>query len=183
LTSSTFLNQDLTVALAPAIEYNLFPYSESTRRQLTLQYAAGVTRFDYKEETIFDEATETLPNHSLITSLSVKQPWGTVSGSISGAQYLHDLERYRLTLFNRLDVRLFKGFSLDVFGNIALIRDQIYLPAGGATEEEILLRQRQLATDFDYFASVGISYRFGSIFNNVVNPRFGGSSGGVVFIN
>ena len=41
-----------------------------------------------------------------------------------------------------------------------------------ATTEEILLRLRQLATDYSYYTSVGFSYRFGSAFNNVVNPRF-----------
>jgi hypothetical protein len=58
------------------------------------------------------------------------------------------------------------------------IRDQLYLSLEGATDEEILLRQKQLATSYRYFTSFGISYRFGSIFNNVVNPRFGGGEGG-----
>ena len=49
------------------------------------------------------------------------------------------------------------------------------LPKEGATEEEILLHQRQLATQYDYFASVGLRYTFGSIYSNVVNPRFGGN--------
>jgi hypothetical protein len=34
-----------------------------------------------------------------------------------------------------------------------------------------------VATSYRYFVSGGISYRFGSIFNNVVNPRFTGSEG------
>jgi len=37
-----------------------------------------------------------------------------------------------------------------------------------------------LATSYDYFVAVGFSYSFGSIFTNVVNPRFGSvTSGGV----
>ena len=40
---------------------------------------------------------------------------------------------------------------------------------------EVLLRQRELATGYRFFVSGGISYRFGSIFNNVVNPRFTGT--------
>ncbi len=50
-----------------------------------------------------------------------------------------------------------------------------------ATDEEIVVRQRQLATSFRYYTSFGISYRFGAIFNNVVNPRFGGGEGQVFF--
>ena len=53
-------------------------------------------------------------------------------------------------------------------------RDQIYLPRGAASTEEILLRQRQLLTGYQYFFEFGFSYTFGSIFNNIVNPRFGG---------
>ena len=70
------------------------------------------------------------------------------------------------------------GVLQNVYGNYEWIRDQLYISAAGATEEQILLRQRALATDFNYYTSFGISYRFGSIFNNVVNPRFGGSTGG-----
>ena len=32
---------------------------------------------------------------------------------------------------------------------------------------------QELPTGFNYFGSVGISYSFGSIFNQVVNARFG----------
>jgi hypothetical protein len=71
-------------------------------------------------------------------------------------------------------VRVFKGFSVSVFGEFSRTRDQVYLPRGAASTEEILLRQRQLATGYQYFVNFGISYSFGSIFNNIVNPRFGG---------
>jgi hypothetical protein len=53
------------------------------------------------------------------------------------------------------------------------VRDQISLRAGGASDEEVLTRQRQLATNFDYSASVGLSYTFGSVYSDVVNTRFG----------
>jgi hypothetical protein len=69
-----------------------------------------------------------------------------------------------------------------MFGNYGWIRDQLYLPGGDYTEAEILLRQRAVATSFSYFTSFGVSYRFGSIFNNVVNPRFGGGGGGGMMI-
>ena len=53
----------------------------------------------------------------------------------------------------------------------ALVRDQIGLRASDATDGEILTRQFELATGSSYYASVGLSYSFGSIFNQVVNPR------------
>jgi hypothetical protein len=42
------------------------------------------------------------------------------------------------------------------------------------------VRQRQLATSYSYSVYFGVSYTFGSIFNNVVNPRFGSSGGGMI---
>ena len=78
-------------------------------------------------------------------------------------------------------VRLVKGLSLNFFVTGSRIRDQLNIQKDEQTPEEILLQQRQRLTGFRYTASVGLSYTFGSIFNNVVNPRFGGSSGGIIF--
>ena len=86
--------------------------------------------------------------------------------------YLHDLKKYRVELSGEMDIRLVRGLSLSMWGQVASIHDQLFLPAGGATDAEILLRRRQLATDYSYYTSIGLSYRFGSVFNNVVNPRF-----------
>jgi hypothetical protein len=72
-----------------------------------------------------------------------------------------------------VNLRLFEGFSLNVHGNFERIHDQLSLPREGATEEEILLHQRQLATQYDVFLEIGLRYTFGSIYSNVVNPRFG----------
>ncbi len=61
------------------------------------------------------------------------------------------------------------------------MRDQIFLPRRGASDEEVLLRQRALNTNFSYFGSVNVSYTFGSIFNNIVNPRFDSGGDGFFF--
>jgi hypothetical protein len=183
--SSTFLNQDLHFRFGPAIEYSFYPYEEATRRQFTVQYTAGISHYNYDEITIFDQLEETLPDHSLRTSIDLKQPWGSLSFSVEGAQFLHEPERYRGVASGDMDVRLVKGLSLNFFGSMSYIRDQIHLSAAGATPEEVLLRLQQLETNYRYFASMGISYTFGSIFNNVVNPRFGGrgGGGGIVIFN
>lgn len=177
--SSTYLNQTLNFRIAPAVEYNVFPYSESTRRQLTFQYSPGVSHYRYEERTIFGKLRETHPDHSLTASLDMKQPWGSVSSSLEGASLLDDFSKKRLVNFTSLNLRLFKGLNLNMYSSIALVRDQLYIPAGNLADEEVLLRRRQLETSYRYFGGVGLSYTFGSIFNNVVNPRFGGSSGGV----
>lgn len=179
---STYSNQARALRFAPGIEYDVFPYAETTRRQLTLRYNIGVNAFKYDEETIFLKTRETLFDESLTASLDSRQPWGSVSVSLEGAHYLDDFSKNRLQLFSNFDVRIFRGFSVSFFGSVSRVRDQRYLPAAGATPEEVLLQRRALATSYRYFGSVGLNYTFGSIFNNVVNPRFGGSSGGTMIM-
>ena len=113
--------------------------------------------------------------------MSLRQPWGTVSASVDVSQYLTKPDKYNVAAFGAADIRLFKGFSFNVFTNVARTRDQIYLRRDGATAEEILVRQVQLATSYRYGVNFGITYSFGSIFNNVVNPRFGGGGGDSFF--
>lgn len=175
LSSSTYSNSRLTSRLAPAIEYNLYPYSESTRRQLTFNYSLGMAHARYREETIFGKMSEDLLDQSLDISLDLKQPWGSTSTSIEAAHYLHDTSKNRVELYNSTDLRLVKGLSISAYGSISRIRDQLYLPKGEATPEEVLVRQRQLATSYRYYFSIGFTYSFGSIYNNVVNTRFQGS--------
>lgn len=180
---STYANYDRLVRAGPAVEYNVYPYSESTRRQLTLQYAVSGISADYDERTRFGKLAETRVEHSLTTSLDLKQPWGSIGVSAEGAHLLDDAARNRLVLFGNADVRLFKGLSLNFYASGSRVRDQLNIRDRTGTPEEILTREIEQLTAFRYFASVGLSYTFGSIYNNVVNPRFGGSGGGVVFFN
>jgi len=171
--SSTFNNTTLGLAAAPAVEYNFYKYSESTRRQLRFLYEMVYNFYRYDEETIYDKTSENLLSQELSITLDAKQPWGSVETSLVGSTYFHDFDKNRVELFSELSLRLFKGVSLRLFGQIARIHDQLSLPKGGAAPEEILLQRRQFETQYSYFASIGLSYTFGSIYNNVVNPRFG----------
>jgi len=172
--SETFRNFTLRTRVAPGVEYNVFPYSESTHRMLLLQYTVGYDYHRYREVTIYDKTSDQLMDHRVEGGISLRQPWGSVSAEMNLSQYLTDLSKYSIGTFGGANVRVFKGFSVSVFGEFSRTRDQIYLPRGEASTEEILLRQRQLATGYQYFVNFGISYSFGSIFNNIVNPRFGG---------
>jgi len=165
------VNLALGVRGGPAIEYNVFPYAESTRRQLTFLYTVGVVALDYVEETVYDKMSEIRPAHVLEIDLDVQQPWGSVHGSINGFQYLHDLAKHSLTLEGHLRLRVFRGLDFNVGADVARIKDQLYLPKEDLTPEEILLRVRARETNFRYGLNVGFSFRFGSKFNNVVNPR------------
>ena len=179
--SSTFTNQRSLLRFAPTLEYNLFPYSESTSRELTFAYQVAASQVDYFEETIFEETSETILDHKLRTTLDVKEPWGSVSVSLEGATFLDDFDKNRVSLFGNANFRLVRGLSLDLFGSYSRVRDQVFLSRAGASDEDVLLRLRQLQTDFTYFASVGIRYSFGSIFNNVVNTRMENLGGNFFF--
>jgi hypothetical protein len=172
--ASSFENRDLALRSAVGLEYSFFPYRQSTRRALYAQYTLGINRLTYDQVTIFDKLQETVYDQNFQSTLALRQPWGSTRVSVEAASYLHDLALHRMEIEGRLDVRLFRGFSLNINGNASRVRDQIYLPKGKATDEEILLRLRRLQTGYRYAFSVGFNYQFGSIFNNVVNPRFEG---------
>jgi len=167
------VNQALYTEVAPALEYSLYPYAEATRRQITVTYRVGMASFYYEERTIFDQISEIRPSHSLELSADFQQPWGELNMSLEGSHFLDSPKRHRVDLFSRLELRLFRGVNLDVQGNVARVKDQIYLSAAGLDPDEILIGQRQLGTDYEYGIELGLSFTFGSIFNNVVNPRLG----------
>ncbi len=103
----------------------------------------------------------------------VKEPWGSVGVELRGSNYLHDFRKNNLRFESGLSLRVFKGLSFNISGEFSRVRDQLALPAGGATKEEILLELKRLKTSYDLSLQMGFSYRFGSIYSNVVNPRFG----------
>ena len=169
--SATYDNTDFGVRATPALEYSLWDYAETPRRLLTFAYTIGPRAVDYEVETIFGETSETRADQSLDIDLRLNQPWGSVRASLEGSHYFHDFGRYRVELFSRLSVRLFRGLSISFSSSVERINDQLSLPRGDATVEEILLQRRQLATDYGVEGRVGLSYTFGSISNNVVNMR------------
>ncbi|MDH4197204.1 MAG: hypothetical protein OEW05_07355 [Candidatus Aminicenantes bacterium] len=171
--SSSYSNIAFSVNPAPAVEYNFFPYAESTRRQLRLLYRVGFSFNKYQELTIYDKLQEALLGQTLSMTLEIKEPWGNISSSLQGSHLLSDFSKNRLEFWGSLNLHLFRGLSLSLHGSYSRIHDQVSLPKAGASLEEVLLRQKMLATNYNYGFSVGLSYTFGSIYSNVVNPRFG----------
>jgi len=177
--TSTLDNQDLTLRAGPAVEYSFYPYGESTRRQITLQYRVGFASYDYEVLTLFDRTEETRAEHNLDLSADFTQPWGELGGSLEVEMFLDDPAQHRIDLFSNLELRITRGLSLDIRGNVARVKNQIYVPRDeDISDEDVLLERRRLGTDYEFELEVGISFTFGSIFNNVVNPRLGGGGGG-----
>ena len=170
--SSTFQNEKLAAQLAPALEYDFYPYREATRRQLYVQYAAGVRYFRYADTTVYFKTREALPFESLHLSFEQKQTWGSLEALVSGYHFLHDLGKSRIDFHAGASIRVVRGLQVEFSGRYSVIHDQLYLAKGDLTREEVLLRQTQLATGYRARLYAGVSYTFGSVFNNVVNPRF-----------
>ncbi len=175
--SSIYRNTKFSFSVAPAIEFNLFPYSESTRREFRFLYRIGDTNISYNDTTVYGKTKENLFQESLSITYEIKERWGSVTSTLEGSHYFHNFNKKRLELRSNLSFRIFEGLSLTLNGNIEWIHDQLSLVKGEESLEDILLRQRELSTNYDYNFRVGIRYSFGSIYSNVVNPRFGGGRG------
>lgn len=173
LNSSSYRNIEFAAEVASGIEYNIFPYSESTHKQLRLNYIIWAKHNNYLEETIYLKLRETLFRQSISATLELIQPWGNVSTSISGSSYFHDFTLNHIEIESEVTVNIYKGLSLEFDGGISAIHDQIALPKRDVSLEEVLLQRRELETQFEFWGSFGFSYSFGSIYNNIVNPRFG----------
>jgi hypothetical protein len=74
--------------------------------------------------------------------------------------------------------------SFTVAGGYSAVHDQISLAKSSLTVQEVYQQQRELAKSYSYWGSFGLNYSFGSIFNNIVNARFGnqGSGGSTITI-
>ncbi|UCE41775.1 MAG: hypothetical protein JSV17_01945 [Candidatus Aminicenantes bacterium] len=171
--SSTYDNAALFTTIGPAIEYNIFPYDQATRRELRIQYRLDFSIRNYDEITIYDKTRENLFSQLLQVVWEMKEPWGSLGVQLRGSTFLHDWSKNNLQLEAGISMRILKGLSFNVEGEYSRVRDQLALPKRDASVEEILLEIRRLATSYDLRLQMGFSFRFGSIYSNVVNPRFG----------
>jgi hypothetical protein len=168
---STFRNLDRGQRIGLAVEYNRYPYSESSVRELRYGYFVGHTWYAFEEPTILGRTEERKANHGLYVEYDLDRRWGDISVNLRSTQFLDDLDLYRVSLDGRIDYRILRGLTLGLWAEASYVADQFYLPAGGVSDEDVLLGRRALDTDLKTSAGVRLRYTFGSIFNNVVNNR------------
>lgn len=171
LSQSDFANKRLGIRVAPVVEYNVFPWAQATTQQLTFAAAAGWSRFQWIDSTIFDRTTDSRPFSQVVGAFSNRESWGSNSVRLLYQNFLDDPAKHRISLNGEVDLRIAKGLSINLWGEYSSIRDQINLAKAGATRDQVLVRQRALATNYQYFFGVGVNYAFGSIYNTVVNQR------------
>ena len=170
--NETFSNYKYRITLSPGIEYSIFPYDEFNNRFFTLRYSVGMYTAQYLEPTIYEKTSETLPISNFEANLSLNQKWGNVGMGLRYSSFLHNLSFNNLNLRSDISVRITGGLSFNVEVQGGLVHDQLNLPVGEATEEEVLTRRRQLKSTYNARFEFGLSYRFGSKLNNFVNPIF-----------
>jgi hypothetical protein len=127
---------------------------------------------------MFGVTAENRPVARAILATESRQTWGNIDGSIRYTRFLHNNNTYSISANGRTNIRLTRGLSLELRGDAAKVNDQLFLARGNLSDDEVLTRQRALATSFRLSGSVGISFTFGSIYNTIVNPRLDELNGG-----
>ncbi|MGH7524479.1 MAG: hypothetical protein ACREK8_09245 [Gemmatimonadales bacterium] len=173
VTSSSQQNIDLSLRVAPTLEFDFFKYDQYARRRLVASYSVGFDHYAYTDTTIYNRIKETRVDHQLGLSYAATQPWGSASAAVSASSYLSDFRQNRLSLYTNLSLRVARGLQLSYGLSYSRVRDQLSLAKAAASDADILLQLRQLATSYTYSGYLSVSYTFGSLFNNVVNPRMG----------
>jgi hypothetical protein len=142
----------------------------------TIRYGLDVRRNSYYDSTIYNKTNEWLPGQNLSANLSLNQKWGTIYAGVTYRNFLNNWRFYNISFNTFMDVRLTGNLSFNLFAFPSIVRDQVFLPKGNASTDDVLSRRRQLQTNYNFSMGFGITYRFGSILNNFVNPRFDGGS-------
>ncbi|MCY1721262.1 hypothetical protein OU798_12965 [Prolixibacteraceae bacterium Z1-6] len=169
--NSNYSNIWYSISVKPAIEYNIFPWDISDRKVFTIAYYIGPEWKKYYEETIYDKLQESLWEQTLRLDLQIVQTWGEIEAGLNASNYMHDWSKNRITFDSDLSVRIIRGLSVRFGFRIENVHDQIYLPKGEVSLEDILLNKVQLPSTFEVGADFGVRIQFGSIYNNIVNNR------------
>lgn len=166
-------NIALRTYIAPSVEYNFFPYSEFQQRRFLIQYQLTPQYRKYYNTTIFLKDSELIMEQEVSGRLRYDQRWGRIDIRVSGSHYFHDAAINRITFNPSFDIRVRRGLSVSISGSYRVINDQLSLEFRGDPNDPIsIIEGVQRPTSYDYSFSFGLSYTFGSIYNNIVNPRF-----------
>ena len=154
--TSTRENYGFRTDVLPSVEYDLFPYSEATHRQLRFLYSVGLQYNNYNDSTIYNKLKESLFKQEVNIAFQIQKKWGFVNLSLLASNYLNDFSKSRVELNTSLNLRIFKGLSLQISGGVAHINDQVNLKKGDISEADRLLELRELSTQYRIEGSIGL---------------------------
>ncbi|PIR15737.1 MAG: hypothetical protein COV48_12750, partial [Elusimicrobia bacterium CG11_big_fil_rev_8_21_14_0_20_64_6] len=98
--TSTSRNIEYSISASPTIEYNIFPYSESSQREFRFQYELNFRHFNYDNVTVFNRLSETVMQQQFSAELDLSRPWGNANARLQLESFLTDFEK-SLTDLNR----------------------------------------------------------------------------------
>ncbi|MEO0281583.1 MAG: hypothetical protein ABIN05_04470 [candidate division WOR-3 bacterium] len=170
--NSIFSNYKLKNDLSIGIEYSLFPYVEGNTRLLKISYEFEPSFIIYYDTTVYDKIREILHRNIIKLSYNVLFPKGNISLSLLGSNYIQYFDQYSLSLEGSMKLYFFKGFSVNLYGDFVVPRDKRNIQKAGYTDEDLLLLQKERATDYAFFLEVSLSYTWGSKYINIESFRF-----------
>ncbi len=172
--AATVSNLRSNLIIAPTVEYNVFPYSEATKKQFRFNYQLGFRQSSYVEPSYRNHTSDLFLSQFFNVRYRLVKNWGNIGMGV-GMLHLYDTEHfYNLNFSPSISWNIFKGLNFNVQGSYSIVRDQYFLKLDDATSTEIITGQTQLKSAYNFYVSMGINYSFGSIYNNVVNVRFQG---------
>jgi len=170
--NSIYSNYKFKNDLSFGIEYSFFPYSYGNTKLLKISYEYEPSFVIYYDTTIYNKTKEILHRNVVTFSYETLFPKGSVSVSVVGKNYIQYFNQYSVSLEGKLKFYFLKGLSLNIYGFLNVPRDQRNIPKTGYTDEDILLLQKERATDYEFYLSGSISYSWGSKFRNSDSFRF-----------
>ncbi|MCK4646536.1 MAG: hypothetical protein KAU46_09805, partial [Candidatus Aminicenantes bacterium] len=93
INSDVRYNNKLSVELSPTIEFNLYPYSEFSRRQFPIRIGISLSHNDYYEETIYNKTSEFLSKMFMSAANIIQGKWGSVINVVRGSFYIQDFNK------------------------------------------------------------------------------------------
>jgi hypothetical protein len=174
--NSLFSNLLTQFAAGPKVEFSIFPYRIFNNKRWVLGYELEGRINNYYDSTIYFKKQDAFMAQNINSIFSYTQPWGSINAGVFWRNFLHDFSKNNLSLSGAFTTRITKGLNFAIWGNYNFVRNQINIRKGNATTEELLVKNRELLSGFNFMGGVGISYRFGSKYNDAVNPAFKGMS-------
>jgi hypothetical protein len=170
---SKFSNLKMQMITGPAVEFNIFSYKDATDKQFRILYSPQFVWTKTYDPT--PDGLDEFRNykHELYLLFMMRKNWGEINAHVYGSQYLDRTQNYSIGASASISRNITQNLSIFASAGINYMQDQIYLPADGASNLDILTNQKEVNSAYNYNFRVGITISLGSIFNNVVNPRFG----------
>jgi hypothetical protein len=172
--NSLYSNLRAAYKLRPKVEYSFLPYSKFNTERIVFQYSIGPTANYYYDTTVYLKINEWQFQQSAYLITSFTKPWGAINTGIFYSNYMNDFTKNNLSFNGAITWKIVKGLNFALWGNYGVVHDQIALRKGNVSRDDLLVKTRELKSNYNYSLGVAFSYRFGSILNNFINPSFRG---------